>query len=168
MKQKLLTRQNLIASIVLIGILIFDQVTKSLAFSSKPGNEVLIPGVINLIYLENRGASYGILSDSRVFLIIISIVGIVLFLGLLVWSIFKSPNLTIGLAIISGGAIGNVVDRLFRGFVIDFLHYPFLKFLGSLGSFSNNIADLAMTVGIIYLGITIIFAKKPLDKNATK
>jgi len=143
--------------------LALDQLTKYLVASSLSLYQVVsvIPGFFNLTRVHNRGAIFGFLSNSQNSMArIVLNLGAILALGVVVYYFFKTPREMIlprlSLSLIIGGAIGNIVDRLFRGYVIDFLdfyagrfHWPFF-----------NLADSCITVGVILLLFDLLRSKK--------
>lgn len=136
--------------IILLG-LILDRFTK--AYAIKNFIERPYEGTIfNFTYLENRGAAFGILQDSRIFFIIltIAIVGFLLFYFLKNYK--TNPTfLNIALSFIISGALGNFYDRLFNGYVVDFIEFAFVRFP------VFNVADIFVTVGSALLIIYLIF-----------
>jgi signal peptidase II len=106
--------------------------------------KIEISGVFDLSYVENRGASFGMLHGMRWLLAIISIgvsLGLAWWLGRL-----KRPVAVIGVGCIIGGALGNLYDRLAYGYVVDFLDFSGLYF-----PWVFNVADAAINVGIAFL-----------------
>lgn len=133
--------------IIIVGI-VLDRITKIYAvkhFISNPYSTSLI----NLTYLENRGAAFGILQDKRILFVILTI-AIVLYLLYYFITNLKSnpPVLNIAFSLIISGALGNFYDRLFQGYVVDFLEFAFVDFP------VFNIADILVTVGC---GLLIIY-----------
>ncbi|WP_425410296.1 signal peptidase II [Hyphococcus sp.] len=103
-----------------------------------------ISGIFDLTYVENRGASFGMLSGMRWLLSVIS-VGVAL--ALAVWlGRLNRPIAAIGVSFIIGGALGNLYDRLAYGYVVDFLDFSGLAF-----PWVFNVADTAINVGIAFL-----------------
>lgn len=148
---------------VLIGL---DQLTKALIVRSitLQGSREVIPGFFNLTHVRNRGAIFGFFShsDSRILYIFLTLVSVAA-LGLVIYYFFKTPVserlMKISLSLILAGALGNLIDRLFRGHVIDFLdfyvkdwHWP-----------SFNVADSCITVGASLLIFILIFKRVPID-----
>jgi signal peptidase II len=136
----------LIASAVLVTVI--DQVSKSLVTASLSPNAPtsrldLVPGWLAIAYAENRGAAFGLFGAISSLL---PLIGIALVIALLVHYCSETrPSLTQTLAMgaIVGGAVGNLIDRLRLGYVIDFI---------SLGPWPNfNVADSAVTVGVLVL-----------------
>jgi signal peptidase II len=126
----------------------------------------IVPGFFRLTHVENRGAAFGLFSDSpsewRVaVLILFSLVALVVVSALL-WKNSHTVSTTgFGLALILGGAVGNLWDRLADGHVVDFLDF-------SLASYhwpAFNVADSAIVVGALLLVAEILFAK-PAEKKA--
>ena len=154
-----------IISIIIIAGLVLDLVTKSIFakyFASAVDDIIVIPNFLKFTFVKNTGAAYGMFGDSTVMLTIVSLVFIIAFA---IYDYFNHSNniwYVLGLSMIVSGAIGNLVDRLFLGFVRDFISC-------SLFSFVFNIADLLITVGvicfIIYLIISIVKEQKEKKNN---
>ena len=126
-------------------IILIDQFTKNLITNNKQIfiNKDFI--IFKLDYVKNYGAAFNILSGSRIFLSIISII----FSFILIYFIFrnKSSNLLelYSFSFILGGAFGNGIDRIFNGFVIDFINLNIINFP------VFNIADISINIGLILL-----------------
>jgi len=122
----------------------------------------IVPGFFRLTHVQNRGAAFGLFADSPSewkigILVLFSIVALVVVSALL-WRNSHSMNTTgIGLALILGGAIGNLWDRLLSGRVVDFL----LFYVGQYQWPAFNVADSAIVVGAALLIIEILFTKSP-------
>ena len=135
----------LIASI--IGSVVLDQLTKQLAVIYLQG-EASFPlwkNVLHFTYAENRGAAFGMLSDQRWIFMVVSSIAII---GLLIFLIcFRPKNrwVQISLAMIVGGGIGNMIDRILLGYVIDFIDFTLIDFA------IFNVADSFVTVGAFML-----------------
>lgn len=106
--------------------------------------KIEISGIFDLSYVENRGASFGMLSGMRWLLSVISI-GVALALGAWLGRLTR-PVAAAGVSFIIGGALGNLYDRLAYGFVVDFLDFSGLYF-----PWVFNVADTAINVGIAFL-----------------
>lgn len=113
---------------------------------------VVIPGFFHLVHVRNSGAAFGMLSEAAPWLRATVLVGVssfaVLALVYLVWKVaatreYGGAMLRIGLALILGGAVGNIHDRLAYGNVVDFLDF----FIGSWHWYTFNVADSAICVG---------------------
>jgi signal peptidase II len=144
---------------IIAGVAILDRITKLYiqrnfaSWDTKP----VIAGFFNIVHAENPGAAFGFLSESTsqwrsvllvgVSLAVMAIIGGMLFRP----SVKKSALLEIALALVFGGAAGNMFDRMFRGTVTDFLQF----FFGSYEFPSFNAADSAITVGACLLLIDL-------------
>ncbi len=147
----------IISVITVICLVILDQFTKWLAFTKlKPiKNRVVIKGFLDFTFVENRGAAFGILSGQRVFFIVLTAIVAV---GI-VYSFYKLPKtkeyyyLKCGLLLVLSGAFGNVIDRMVRGYVVDFLEITFIKWP------VFNLADIYVVIGaclILFLSLFVI------------
>ena len=141
---------------VLAGlILLLDQGTKIWAASALHGQPlVLIPGALELTYLENRGAVWGLMQGWQ----ILFLVATFLFLGALVWFYIKKHRdmtaLTrVILSLLFSGAVGNLIDRMALGYVRDMIYVSLIHFP------VFNVADSAITIAAALLVIETFFVK---------
>ncbi len=133
-----------------LAVLLLDQLTKFavVARFSHYSTVSIIPGFFRLVRVENPGIAFGMFSDSpssftSIILVLVSVAAIGL-VGMLLWQNPPSaPRSAAGLALILGGAAGNLLDRLARGHVVDFLDF----YLGSYHWPAFNVADSAICVG---------------------
>ena len=146
-------------------VVILDQASKWLVSSSMSYYEEIkvIPGFFNLIYIHNPGGAFGVFAknqgnlQSMLFIFIaLAAMGLVLYL-------YKNtppefPVLSAGFALIFGGALGNMIDRIRLGEVIDFLDL----YIGHFHWPAFNIADSAISIGMVIFGFYILFRKVPL------
>lgn len=120
-------KDKLAAIVGLLLLLIFDQWTKLLAISHLKGKAdiELLPGVFSLHYLENHGAAFGILRDQQWIFLILAAVFLVAAVILYVRMPFtaRMVPLRIITVFIAAGAVGNMIDRIFRHYVVDFLYF---------------------------------------------
>jgi signal peptidase II len=142
------------AAALAAGVVLVDRFSKMYIRSTVSSFDVfpLIPGFFNIVHTENPGAAFGMLSDSvspwrSAALVAVSLV-VMAIIGALLWrpvqdAASEGPILRIGLALVFGGALGNLWDRLLRGTVTDFLQFYF----GSYEFPSFNAADSAITIG---------------------
>jgi len=138
--------------LIIIASIWLDQLTKWLAVTFLQGNPSvpIIPEVLQLTYLENRGAAFGMLQDQRWVFLVISTVGI---LAVLLYLLIKRPTsklLCTSLAFIVGGGIGNMIDRVLLGYVVDFIDFCLINFA------IFNIADSFVCVGAGMLALWVI------------
>lgn len=133
-----------IIAMILIGL---DQLSKYLTVQEIALGEVvsLVPNVLSLTYIRNSGAAWSILEDQMIFFYVITVVVV----GALIYFLHtegkKSPIASTGIAFIMGGAIGNFIDRLHLKYVIDMIRLEFVNFP------IFNVADMALTIGVIIL-----------------
>lgn len=148
--------------IILIAVIsvILDQIVKYLIISKCTlyKKNPVIDGFFNITYVQNRGAAWGILNNNIILLAVIT----VLALGLICSFIFKESNIKkldiVLYGMLLGGIIGNFIDRIFRGYVIDFL--DFIIFGYDFPVF--NIADMLIVISV---GIMIITYWRSRNEN---
>lgn len=151
--------------IISIIAVILDQITKNYAVNNLKGKDPieLIPNWLNLTYVENKGAAFGMLNTKPMFFTIIASV----FVIVMIYILFKNRNsfdsfYKFTLAIIIAGALGNLIDRLRYGYVVDFIFTP----LGGLYDFPVfNLADVYLSVSAVILAIYILFFEGNIDEH---
>ena len=156
-------KYSLLASVAGL-IVIADQITKALILKSMPlyHSVSVIPGFFNITHVQNPGGAFGFLANQSsslrtiVFLLISSLA-----VGLIFWFYKNTPKthpwLASAFAMIFGGAIGNLIDRIRFGKVVDFLDF----YLGDLHWPAFNVADSAISIGITVFIIHLVFKKLP-------
>ena len=151
-----------------IIILVLDQLSKLWAQNNLSHWESIdvIPGLFKLVYVLNRGAAFGFLNQrdttwQTYFFIAVTALAVVLIFHLVHSVTRRDPYLFAGLGLILGGALGNLIDRIRLGEVIDFLDF----YLGSHHWPAFNIADMAISVGTVLLIIS--FYKRKKDASNT-
>ncbi len=127
----------------------------------------VIPGFFRITHIENRGAAFGLFADSpsqwKIGLLILFSLVALLIVSMLLWRNSHSLSTTgVGLALILGGAVGNLWDRVVSGRVVDFL----LFYLGQYQWPAFNVADSAIVVGAGLLVFEILFSNKPTTQKA--
>lgn len=148
-------KRNLFSLIGICLLILIDQYTKRLAVRHLKGQAplVLLDRVLEFTYLENTGAAFSSFSGMQTFLIILTTLVIIL----LVWRYLTLPlkkrylGVRICLLFIISGAVGNLIDRLTKHYVVDFIYFvpiDFPKF---------NVADIYITVGVAVLAILLLF-----------
>lgn len=168
---KKLTNLLILIGIILGGIGI-DQLTKILVSKNMALHQSIsiIPKVLNITYIQNRGAAFGMLANHRWVFMIISSVAII---GMCVYLFrFCNENMLfkIGLALIISGGIGNMIDRIFLGYVVDMIEAAFIETLFDWSFAIFNVADSFVCVGagivILCLILDIIKeSKKEVNQN---
>ncbi len=161
-KSKISKKFMLIMDVVIAAVLlVFDQFTKLLAIQhlkDKPAY-VLMDGVLELDYLENRGSAFGMLQNQKVFILSVGFV----FLLLLLFLLLKLPEqkkyciLHICVAAIIAGGIGNMIDRFRFDYVVDFISFVLIDYP------IFNVADIYVVVATIGLFILFLFVYKEED-----
>lgn len=133
-------------------IIILDQLAKYLIskYMSLHQSIPIIKNVLYLTYIQNTGAGFGILQGWNIILIFVSlvIIGAILFYF---DRILKERPLHIPTALILGGAIGNLTDRIFIGYVTDFIDFRIWP--------AFNVADSCITIGALWIAVYIMFKK---------
>lgn len=148
--------------IIFILAIVLDQSTKLLAIKYlKDAPQVkLIDNWLHLTYLENSGAAWGIFQDATLFF---SVITIIICFGIS-WYLLKNSNnidmiIKLPLVMIMAGAVGNLIDRLRLGYVVDFIFTP----LGGLYNFPVfNFADIFVSLSAIFLAIYIFFNEEAI------
>lgn len=158
----------IISYLLILLVIIIDIVTKQ-TFSSiyAVGEvEVIFDNILVFGYVQNRGASFGMLEGAQFIFFIVTIFALSLFGYLFTKSNIKTKKVyTISLILLISGTLGNAIDRLFYGYVIDFIRVPFLPFVGNT---FFNIADTALNVGIGLMVVDVIFFEGKREKNVDK
>lgn len=133
-------------------VVALDQLTKWMALKYLLGKAaVAVTPFLNFVLVFNRGAAFGFLNDAgnwqNMFFVVVALIACGIILYLLNRVEWRSKTAAVGLALILGGAVGNVIDRLAYGYVVDFIdvyyrhwHWP-----------AFNVADSAITIGAVFL-----------------
>ena len=166
MSEALVARVRNISRVIYaaIALLVFvgDQSTKAIVESSIPERQIIpvIPGLFNITHVKNEGAAFGLFADSpapwkTVLLIVISAA----LLATVVGVVWKTRRLHweagVGLSLILGGALSNLVDRIRMGRVVDFLDF----YIRSYHWYTFNLADSAIVVGAGFLILQVLFVE---------
>ncbi len=155
--------------LIAILVLLLDRATKLAVARNISLHDTIqvIPGFFRLTHVENRGAAFGLFADSPsewkiTMLVLFSIVALAIVSVLLWRNSHSMPTTGIGLALILGGAVGNLWDRLVSGKVVDFL----LFYVGQHQWPAFNVADSAIVVGAGLLVVEILFAKSTAPEKS--
>ena len=156
----------LVDLLIVAVLLTADLITKHYAASyllSHGGSYEAIKDVLTFRYSENRGAAFGIFTDSRVFLSVFVGIVILALIGFMVYHIVKKKYkekggvfLHVALSMILAGGIGNLVDRIALGYVRDFIEYTFVYTLFKYDFAICNLADVFLTIGVIMVIVYLI------------
>ena len=157
--------QFLLLALLSAAIVIADQVTKFLTVANIPlyADVPVLEGVVGLTYVQNTGAAFSAFQGAQWLFAIV----FVLFTAAVVWEYFKSPlpfrkYERILIAAIYGGAVGNMIDRIRLGYVVDMIKTEFINFP------VFNVADIFITCGCIAMMISLIFFNKKFWKEEKK
>jgi signal peptidase II len=143
--------------IIVLAILSLDQLTKVLVTKNLLYNQSIpvIKGIFYITLIHNRGAAFGILKNQVPLFIFTSIFAIILiYLNLRDKS--QGKFYIVSLALILAGALGNLIDRIFLGYVIDFLDFRIWPVF--------NVADSSISIGVILLGLSLLKSKNQTSK----
>lgn len=141
-------------------VVIIDQVIKYFVAMYLPqaGVVAAIPHLLDLNYVENRGVAFGMFENMRWIFVALTSVIIVILLYIIIFKKIKSKMFLISSALIIGGGIGNLIDRVLYGYVIDYLQLSFFSPV-------CNFADYAVTVGTVLLVIYLLFMSDSSKKE---
>ena len=155
----------ILLSVIGASILV-DQIVKIIISSTMSVGETIpvIKDIFHFTYIRNEGAAFGMLSEHRWVFMIISSVAIVA-MCIYLFKFCKERMLTrIGIALVIGGGIGNMIDRIFLGYVVDMIDCRFIDF------YIFNVADSCVCVGagIVFLGVLLDTIKEIKENKAKK
>ena len=141
--------------LICASILGLDQLVKGLAYQNlRPISTYdLIPGVFRLQYCENTGAAFSILAGQTWFFIILTVILCSFIIFLLIRGVVRSKIGRIALVCIASGGIGNLIDRIFRGFVVDMFDFYLIDFA------VFNVADIFVCCGSIVFIFMFLYTK---------
>jgi len=146
-------KRALSVALIVFAIIAFDQITKYLIVNSLSlYDSIEVFPFLHIVNVRNTGAAFGSFKSlGSSFFIIVAVAAI----GFVLYLLMKRTYNTFGLSLILGGAVGNLIDRILYGQVVDFVDF-------SIGSYhwpAFNVADSALTVGIILILLTSVFRK---------
>lgn len=161
-------KYHFLIALLVIGV---DRFSKWLVATriSLHDSVLVLPGFFRLTHVQNSGAAFGLFADSAsqwtaAILILFSVLALVVVSALLWKNSHAITTTGVGLALILGGAVGNLWDRLLNGHVVDFFDF----YVGSYHWPAFNVADSAIVVGALLLVAEILFAKAPAEQNAVR
>ena len=151
-------KRGIIAGII-TALIILDQFVKAYVVQNIALGEIKswIPNLVSLTYLQNRGAAFSMLQDQQLLFAVITLVVV----AGAIWYLHKHMEdsfwMVLGLTLIIAGGLGNFIDRISQGFVVDMFHLDFINFA------IFNVADSYLTVGVIILLIAML--KEEMNGN---
>jgi len=154
------------------AVIILDQITKWAVLKSIPlyGSYPVIEGFFNIVHVRNRGIAFGIMNrpdGSQITIYILTVVTLAAIFLLFFWFSrlgAEERKTAYGLALVIGGALGNLIDRIRMGEVVDFLDIH----VGTFHWPAFNVADSAITLGVFWLALTIFFSSGPKAGKSSK
>ena len=150
-----------VLAVIAITVLCFDRISKSMLLAAVANgfkSMTVIPGLIDFTYVQNFGAAFGIAQGYAWGFVVIAALVISTSLAYLIRAPYVAKTEVVGLALVVGGAVGNAIDRILHGFVIDFIATTFIDFP------VFNIADIGICVGVFMAFIGFAFLS-PANKH---
>ena len=158
------TSRTKIAGFVMMALLVLiDQLTKYWAANNlKAASIPVIKGVFELAYVENRGAAFGIMQNANFFFLAVTLIMLAVIVGVLrrIPDVRKYRMFTLSLFVLMAGAVGNILDRMMNGYVVDFLYFSLINFP------VFNVADICVVCSVILLIILMLFVYRGEDDLA--
>ncbi len=148
--------------LITVGVVVLDQFTKWLAveYLIPIGTVPIIKDALHLTYVENPGAAFGMMQNSRWIFLLVSTVAIIAIIIYLIKFAPKNKLALLSLAFILGGGIGNMIDRVALGYVVDFIDFRLINFA------VFNVADSFVCVGAALLIIYVLFIDGKENKRS--
>ena len=148
----------MISLIAVIVLVVIDQIIKHWAVSALAASSVtLIKGVLSFTYYENRGAAFGLMQNMQTYLITATIIILAVIMVLVCMGKIKGNLLISSITLIIAGGIGNLIDRVANGYVIDYIYFELINFP------IFNFADCCVVVGC---GLMILYVLLDDRKSA--
>ncbi len=148
----------IIIKTLLIALFIFADIATKVHFAKAQGDSEFIPKVISFTFVKNTGAAFGIFPNGSAWLVVFSVLFLLIFTLYDVANKEQNTFSQLGFAFVFAGAIGNMIDRIFLGYVRDFIVFDFMNFP------VFNLADVFITIGcilyVIYILIYLFVTKK--------
>jgi len=154
---------------IVVGIVLLDQVTKAMVHAWLPlySSVTVIPGLLDFSYVRNTGVAFGMLNNVDIPFkpALMSAIGLFALVAISLYASRVPPDQPLarfGLATIIGGAIGNLIDRIASGYVVDFVDV----YWGNWHFWAFNVADAAITVGACCLILDMVFFNAHVSETA--
>lgn len=150
-------------TIISIILLCIDQISKLLVVNllTKTDSITIIKNFFYLTYINNDGAAFSILVGKRIFLILIAVLVIVMLISYIKKNNIQNKLELVSISLIIGGSLGNLMDRVIRGYVIDFLDFKIFNYNFPI----FNLADTFIVIGVILLLLKEIRKENNLDSR---
>ena len=155
--------KNIFKYLILVILVLFlvgiDQLSKNVV-TNVSSDISIIPGLLNISLVKNYGAVFGIAQGSNLTMTIITgCICLIMTLAIIIFT-YKRQHVSIAFYLILAGGIGNFIDRIYRGYVVDFIDTPFIA--------TFNIADCCVVIGAFLIVIEMIFSIYKNDKKEYK
>ena len=162
LSKNILLKKAGIGAIITALLVLIDQLTKKIAVAKLMGKEpfVIIDGVFELSYLENRGAAFGMFQGAKTYFVVFTVIALIAIAFVYLAKIPATKRflpLNLVAVLFFSGAIGNFIDRICYSYVIDFFYFKLIDFP------IFNVADIYVTVGTALMIILILFYYKDED-----
>ena len=145
------------------GVIVVDQVAKLLVRQTVPlfDSRAIVPGLVNLVHVRNEGIAFGVLNatDLEYKWLITTGLAAVALVAITYYARHLRPDERLartGLTLILGGALGNLIDRLYAGYVVDFLDV----YWGNWHFWAFNVADAAINIGAVLVFVELLFVRR--------
>lgn len=137
-------------------VIILDQVIKQLVvYGMRLGQSIpIIQNLLNLTYVRNQGAAWGLFVGQSSFLLIVA-VAVILFVLYYHYNLDRKDIIQLGLGLILGGSLGNTIDRVTRGYVVDYIDFIIFPVF--------NLADMMINLGVFLVFIRLFFSREDRD-----
>lgn len=139
---------------LMVALVVIDQWTKAVVLRDLAGGRVVtpLPGILQFRYVENTGAAFSVLTGRTMFLAVITALVLCIAIGLLVFE--KIPGILnqVSVLLMVAGGLGNLIDRVSRHYVVDFIEVLFTRFA------VFNFADCCVTIGAVILILSTILS----------
>ena len=151
----------MLAAVIAVLAIIADQITKYIVVENIDfkGTVPFIPGFMSFYHTRNTGAAFSMFLDQRWVFMVFSFISMGLIIFILIKEYKRHKLLNIALSMVLGGGIGNMIDRIRLGYVVDFFKTEFMDFA------VFNVADCFITVGAVLLGVYVIFFEPRVEKR---
>lgn len=145
------TANSIIALVSAVVLLAIDQITKYfvLKYLKPVGAVTVISGLLEFSYVENTGAAFGLFKNSMWFIMALTVVAFIVIAIVLFRYKYHTAFSYIAATLLIAGGVGNLIDRILYGFVVDFIHALFFNYV-------FNFADCCVTVGAVLFVLHII------------
>lgn len=152
-------KQLFISFILSIFVVVIDQALKKWIVGHLPlhTSQEILPGIVEFYHLRNKGAGWGVLEGEMTFFYMVTLLAVAYLIYLVVHDKDQSRWTSISYGLLLGGAIGNFIDRVVHGYVVDMIRLTFINFP------VFNIADIALTFGVVLLIIYLLVIQEEVD-----